>query len=273
MRLADIERRQWELWTVALVIILVFAFTIIQLALFTENKSIFLVFLGIFSILLVLYIVQREKKLLILSQQLRQEELQVLEEQAKVSLLNTRLKELSALHKAGEAITLERVPQKSLDIILQSAIELFEATRGSIMLRDGLSENFVIASAQGLDRKQMRGPQKVGESVAGWVLRTGEPLLLSGKVRDNRFTNFVEKETEIKSAVCAPLRIREKIIGVLNCSVVGENKKSFTEYDLKLLSVFAQYAAIVIENAQLRLSLRQAKPHPIPSNQTRVEPA
>ncbi|MGH7273329.1 MAG: hypothetical protein ACREIQ_02565, partial [Nitrospiria bacterium] len=128
-----------------------------------------MVFLGIFSILLCLYIVQREKKLLILSQQLRQEELQVLEEQAKVSLLNTRLKELSALHKAGEAINLERVPQKSLDIILQSAIELFEATRGSIMLRDELSENFVITSAQGLDRKQMRGPQKLGESVAGWV--------------------------------------------------------------------------------------------------------
>ena len=262
MKLIDIERRRWELWAIALVIILFFAVTVIHLALFTDNKSIFLAFLAVFSILFCFYIVEREKKLLGLSRQLAQEELQVLDEQSKVSLLNTRLKELSALHKAGEAIHLEKLPQKSLDIILQSAMELFEATRGSIMLLDEQREHFVIASAQGLHPNWTKKPQKATEGVAGWVLQTGEPLLLSGKVKDNRFTNFVEKETHIKSAMCAPLRLYEKVIGILNCTVVGENKKTFTEYDLKLLSVFAQYAAIAVENAQLRLALKQSKPHP-----------
>jgi transcriptional regulator with GAF, ATPase, and Fis domain len=262
MKLIDIERRHWELWAIALVIILFFAVTIIHLALFTDNKSIFLAFLAVFSVLFCFYIVEREKKLLGLSRQLSQEELQVLEEQSKVSLLNTRLKELSALHRAGEAVHLEKLPQRSLDIILQSAMELFEATRGSIMLLDEQREHFVIASAQGLHLNWMKKTQKATESVAGWVLQTGEPLLLSGKVKDNRFTNFVEKETHIKSAMCAPLRLYEKVIGVLNCTVVGENKKTFTEYDLKLLSVFAQYAAIAIENAQLQLTLKQSKPHP-----------
>ena len=261
MKLIDIERRHWELWAIALVILLFFAITVIHLALFTDNKSIFLAFLAIFSLLFCFYIVEREKKLLGLSRQLAQEELQVLEEQSKVSLLNTRFKELSALHRAGEAIHLERVPQRSLDIILQAAMELFEATRGSIMLLDDRRENFVIASAQGLHPDWMKKTQKASEGVAGWVLQTGEPLLLSGKVKENRFTNFVEKETTIKSAMCAPLRLYEKMIGVLNCTVVGENKKTFTEYDLKLLSVFAQYVAIAIENAQLRLTLKQSKAH------------
>jgi len=265
MKLIDIERRHWELWAIALVIILFFAITVIHLALFTDNKSIFLAFLAIFSLLFCFYIVEREKKLLVLSRQLAQEELQVLEEQSKVSLLNTRLKELSALHRAGEAVHLERVPQRSLDIILQSAMELFEATRGSIMLLDEQRVNFVIASAQGLHPDWMKKPQKATEGVAGWVLQTGEPLLLSGKVKDHRFTNFVEKEMTIKSAMCAPLRLYEKVIGVLNCTMVGENKKSFTEYDLKLLSVFAQYTAIAIENAQLRLALKQSKGRPSPS--------
>jgi len=259
MRQRDIERRHWELWAIALVIILFFATTVIHLALFTENKSIFLAFLAIFSLLFCFYIVERESKLLALNRQLAQEELQVLEEQSKVSLLNTRLKELSALHKAGEAVHLEQVPQKSLDLILQSAMELFEATRGSIMLLDEKSENFIIASAQGLHPDWMKQAPKAIEGVAGWVLKTGEALLLSGKVRDNRFTNFVEKETDIKSSMCAPLRLHENVIGVLNCTVVGENKKSFTEYDLKLLSVFAQYAAIAIENAQLRIALKKGR--------------
>lgn len=259
MRRVDIERRHWELWAIAMTIILVFSITVIQLALFTENKSIFLGFLGIFSLLFCFYIVEREKKLLKLSRQLGQEELQVLEEQSKVSLLNTRLKELSALHKAGEAINLERAPQKSLDIILQSAMELFEATRGSIMLLDDGNEHFVVASANGLLPDWIKKRQRVTEGVAGWVVRTGEPLLLSGKVKDNRFTNFVEKESEIRSAMCAPLRLSDKVIGVLNCTVVGNNKKTFTEYDLKLLSVFAQYAAVAIENAQLRMTLKQGR--------------
>lgn len=127
------------------------------------------------------------------------------------------------------------------------------------MLLDDHCENFVIASAQGLHPDWMKKPQKATEGVAGWVLKTGEALLLSGKVRDNRFTNFVEKEVNINSSMCAPLRLYEKVIGVLNCTVVGDNKKNFTEYDLKLLSVFAQYAAIAIENAQLRISLKQGK--------------
>mgnify|MGYP001603401781 CR=1 FL=1 len=45
MRQRDIERRHWELWAIALVIILFLATTVINLALFTENKSIFLAFL------------------------------------------------------------------------------------------------------------------------------------------------------------------------------------------------------------------------------------
>ncbi len=260
MKLGDVEKRQWELWGIALVTILVFATTIIYFGLFTQNKSIFLAFLGVISILLCLYIVEREKRLMLLSQRLREEELQVLEEQAKVSLLNTRLKELSALHKAGEAISLERAPQKSLDIILECAMELFEATRGSLMLLDSKSENFLVASAQGLDPKWLQKPQRCSEGVAGWVVRTGEAVLLAGKVREERFINFVEKESDIRSAMSAPLRLHEKIIGVLNCTVVGENKKHFTGYDLKLLSVFAQYAAIAIENAQLRMALKQGRP-------------
>lgn len=263
MRLGDLERRQWELWGLAIIVILVFATTIIYFGLFTENKSIFLAFLGVISILLCLYIVEREKKLLVLRQRLRQEELQVLEEQAKVSLLNTRLKELSALHKAGEAISLERAPQKSLDIILESAMELFDATRGSLMLLDDKSEHFLVASAHGLDPLWIQNPQKSTDGVAGWVVRTGEAVLLSGKVKEERFSNFVEKESDIRSAMSAPLRLHEKVIGVLNCTVVGENKKKFTGYDLKLLSVFAQYAAIAIENAQLKMALKQSKALPL----------
>ena len=270
MRIADVERRQWELWTIALFVILVFALTVIHLALFTENKSVFLIFLGVFSVLFCLYVVEREGKLLVLAKRLRQEEMQILDEQGKVSLLNAHLKELAALHKAGEAVSLERAHQRSLDDILSSAMELFEADRGSIMLLDEQGENLLITSARGVDPKWLKHPQKSDEGVAGWVLQTGEPLLLATKPSDSRFVHITEKDSDIKSAICVPLRVRDRVVGVLSCCILEQHRKTephqkaeqhrktFTEYDLKLLSVFALYASIAIENAQLKVSLHKA---------------
>lgn len=257
MRMADVQRRQWELWAITLFIIIFFALTVIHLALFTENKSIFLIFLGIFSILFCLYVVEREGKLLSLAMRLQQEERQVLDEQGKVSQLSARLKELAALDQVGKIVHQEGVPQRALEIILASAMELFETGRGSIMVMDEKGEFLNIATARGVDRKWLETPQRADEGVAGWVISTGDPLLLTAKPWDRRFTNFMEKDPAITSAICVPLRVRGKVIGVINCSVVSPQNKTFTEYDLKLLSVFSQYASIAIENAQLRAHLKE----------------
>jgi transcriptional regulator with GAF, ATPase, and Fis domain len=260
MKRKDIEKRRRELWIIAILVIAVYSTSVIALSYFQESKSTFLIFLGIFSFLFCSYVVDKERRLMELNRQLRIEELQTLEQEVTISLLNTKLKEISTLHKAVEAVSLEREPHKALDKLLKSVLELFKISRSSIMLIDEKGETLIVAASSGLEEKFFK-PQKIGEGVAGWVAKTGEPIILPGKVKGGRFVNFIDKEADIFSSLCVPLSLGVKVIGVLNCSSLSHERHAFTEYDLELLSVFAHYASVALENAQLRSKLKKDPHH------------
>ena len=255
MKTNEIEKKLRELWIIAILVIIAYATSVIALSYFLESKSTFLVFLTIFSVLFCAYVVDKERRLMDLNRQIRIEEFQTLEQEVTISLLNTRLKEISSLHKAVEAVSLEKEPQKALDKLLRSVMGLFNISRGSIMLMDTRGVNLVVAASAGL-KDEFLMPLKIGEGIAGWVAKTGEPLILPGRVKEGKFTNFIEKETEIISSLCVPLSIGGKIIGVLNCASLINDRHIFTEYDLELISVFAHYATVALENAQLKASLK-----------------
>ncbi len=254
----DLNRRFWELRAITLAVILFLASTIIVVNLVSQQRSMSALFLGVFAILFCLYTADTDRRLDRIRKKLYAEEFRLLEEQANNSVLNRRLKEVSALHKAVEAVSLERQPKKALDTVLRETVELFNAPRGSIMLLDPTGQRFVIASSVGLNPEQSSKMPPASDGVAGWVIRTREPILLTGKVQDDRFANLAPKDTHIHSAICAPLRVREKVIGVINCSSIQPDH-SFTEYELKLLSIFARYASVTIENAQLFAELQKSR--------------
>lgn len=256
MKPTDIEKKRQELWIIAITVIIAYSTSVIALSYFLQSKGAFIIFLGIFSVLFCLYIVDKERRLMELNRQLRTEELQTLEQEVTISLLNTKLKEISSLHKAIEAVSLEKEPQMALDKLLKSVLGLFNVSRGSIMLIDKKGETLVVAASSGI-KKEFFKPQKIEEGVAGWVARTGEPLLLPGKIKEGRFDNFIEKEADIISSLCVPLTLHDKIIGVLNCSSLSDDRHIFTEYELELLSVFAHYASVALENAQLLARLKK----------------
>jgi len=251
MKMTPVEKKRWELWGISLFLLLVSAGTVVAFSLITNQPPAIIVFLGIFFLLFCAYIIEREFKLQRLQQQLHDEQFKVLEEGIKISSLQTRLKELTLLQKAMTAIGMETEPEKALDTILQAAMELFEADRGSIMLVDEASQQLVIAASIGLKPEHIaKGGPKVGEGIAGYVVQTGEALLLPAKIKTEQYKNFEMKDTELRSSICAPLQSRHKIIGVMNYSTLAPKKRLFTEYDLKLLTVFSQYAALVIDAAQ-----------------------
>lgn len=256
MKIKDIEKKRAELWIIAILIIIAYSSSVIAVSYFLESKGIFLIFLGVFSILFCSYIIDKERRLRELSQRLRVDEFQVLEQEATISLLNTKLKEISSLHKAVEAVSFEKEPQKALDKLLNSVLELFKISRSSIMLIDEKKEILVVAASSGLEERFFK-PQKIGEGVAGWVAKTGKPLILPGRVKEGRFVNFIEKEADIISSLCVPLSLGNKIIGILNCSSLSKDRHAFTEYDLELLSIFAHYASVALENAQLRATFKK----------------
>jgi transcriptional regulator with GAF, ATPase, and Fis domain len=250
-QMTPLEKKRWELWGISLFLLLTSAGTVIVFSLITEQPPVMIIFLGVFFLLFCAYIIEREFKLQRFQQQLQEERFRVLEEEVKVSALQSRLKELTVLQKAMAAIGMEAEPEKALDTILRAAMELFGADRSSLMLVDEASQTLVIAAAIGIKPEhQAKSRPKIGEGIAGYVVQTGEALLLPPKINTEQYKNFEAKDTEIRSSICAPLRGRQKIIGVLNYGIVDPKKRVFSEYDLKLLTIFAQYATLVIDAAK-----------------------
>ncbi|HXC62363.1 MAG TPA: GAF domain-containing protein [Nitrospiria bacterium] len=251
MKMTPVEKKRWELWGISLFLLLTSGATVVIFGLITQQSPVKIVFLGIFILLFCAYIIMREFKLQKLQQQLQEEQTKVLEEEIRISSLESRLKELTGLQKAMMAIGMETEPEKALTTILRSALDFFAADRGSIMLVDETSQRLLIAAAIGLKPEYIaKGGPKIGEGIAGHVVQTGEALLLSPQVKTEQYKNFEMKETELRSSICAPLRSRHKIIGVMNYSITNPKKRLFTEYDLKLLTIFAQYAILVIDAAK-----------------------
>ena len=259
MQLKPIEKKRWQLVALSSIILIAISGTVIVFGLIIQEKPIFLFSLGLLVLLFCSYMIESEFRLEKVEQKLREEQFHTLEEQAKQSALGSQLKELTALYKGMEAVSRERTPEKALEGILRTLMELFRADRGSIMLLDSASQNLMIAVSAGIPQEFVAKTRvKLGEGVAGHVAETGEPLIIPGRAQSKDYTNFEMKTADLQSSICAPLRTQERIMGVLNFSIVQKTGRLFTENDLKLLMVFAQYAGMTLEHAQLLMAARKA---------------
>lgn len=146
---------------------------------------------------------------------------------------------------------------KFLDIIMETLLKLIQADTGSLMLIDENKKELVIKSAVGLSEKIINGTKlKMGERIAGYVAEKGEPLLLyNGLENDPRFKGLDSKR-EIKSSISVPIKVRNKIIGVMNFNIITSSH-IFNEDDLRFMTILASWAGSAIENAKLFQELRE----------------
>jgi len=163
-----------------------------------------------------------------------------------------RATELSALYSIGTAISTELERNPVLQKVLDHAIELLHARKGSVMLRE--EEDLHIEVASGLSEEIISSVRlRLGEGIAGKVAQEGRPRLLLKGVAD---TESRSQGREYHSALCVPLIVRENVIGVINISDRRDDG-NFTEKDLELLGMLANQAAIAIENARLHDELHE----------------
>jgi len=89
-------------------------------------------------------------------------------------------------------------------------------------------------------------PIEFGKGVAGWVLKEGKPLLLNGEVEGKKFEKFHQEGQSDQVAMCIPLRLAERTIGVVNVNRLNSGAE-FDQDDLQILTIFADNAAVAIE--------------------------
>ncbi|MBA2880121.1 Nif-specific regulatory protein [Desulfosalsimonas propionicica] len=139
-----------------------------------------------------------------------------------------------------------------LEMILEAGARMMRARASSLLLLEKKTGrlNFQVATgAKKEDIKQFS--LRMGEGIAGHVASTGEPLLIPDVSRDRRWYRYISDQIGFKtrSIACVPLKVGSRVIGVVEFINKGE-KGRFQESDLELINVFAELAAIAIENAR-----------------------
>lgn len=156
---------------------------------------------------------------------------------------------LRSLYEVGSALGTSLRLEDVLRKVMDESISLLGAESGSLMLVDEVRSELKMLVAQGLDEQIVTTTRvNLGEGISGWVAQEGQPRLLSKEVQTD--DNFVGAGGPTESAMCVPLKSKDRCIGVLNLSgrVDGED---FTDEDLKILTILASHAASAIDIAQL----------------------
>jgi signal transduction histidine kinase/DNA-binding response OmpR family regulator len=163
--------------------------------------------------------------------------------------LKKKVEELDALYKAGTSLSTTTSLNELLYKIVSLATQVIDAQTGSIMLIQPEDSTLTIKASIGLDANIIRQTKlRLGSSIAGYVAQNGEPLMVEDIRDDSRFSHLSKKHYSTRSLLCVPLKVKDKILGVINLS----DKKTgtpFTGEDLRLLATFASQAAIAIDDA------------------------
>jgi signal transduction histidine kinase len=184
---------------------------------------------------------------------------EVLKEQSAV--MHRQLVALRIIQQVAQNLTLNLDLDSLLKQILRSAVQVMQASAGSLLLLDPTSDELVFAVIEGGGGTALEGqrlPKGVG--IAGWVAEHGEPLIVDDVTRDKRYFPGIAEDLsfEITSLICVPMMAKGQLIGVLQIL----NKKSgepFTNEDQETLSTFAAQSAIAIENTRLYQDLREER--------------
>ena len=157
-----------------------------------------------------------------------------------------------------------RIPriEDLLSHVLERTMRAVSAGIGSIMLLDRERRTLRIAVGRGL-QETGRGPVevKVGEGIAGKVVEMGEAVVVEDIEKDPRFGQQSDPRYGGGSFICMPLRVAERIVGVVNLSkkeVAPGTTGVFSQTDLQFLNALATYTAYAVDNARLFEEAQQA---------------
>lgn len=142
--------------------------------------------------------------------------------------------------------------------IVDVARAIFRARAASVFLLDGEADELVFEAVSGEGEESLVGrrfPSSTG--IAGWVLVTGQSLVLDDVSADPRFAAQAAQSTGYvpKAIMAVPLLSGERTLGVLEV-LDRPSGERFTMDEADLLGMFATQAAVALDLLQRSRSAR-----------------
>jgi GAF domain-containing protein len=158
---------------------------------------------------------------------------------------------LASVEATGKAL-LPASNTELLQTVVDAAARIFGAAAASICLVDETDQVLVFKVAYGAGKDEVLGMRiPIDRGIAGYVANTGQPIAISNVQQDPRFNQEFARSTGYvpRSILATPLIIGDRVIGVME--VLDKiSAPSFGMQDMELLGVFAQQAAIAIDQSQ-----------------------
>ena len=163
--------------------------------------------------------------------------------------------QLDAFQQISEICALVATALNEHDLLeksLQQIMRLVGATRGSIFLLDPDGKDLTLQTAIGLKKdEQKQMIKKMGEGIIGHVAKRKLPIVVDDIETDDRFHDFkARKSYQTPSFICAPLIIKDQLIGVINITD-KESGLRFTKNEMQLLDFLSSQIALNYRRIEL----------------------
>lgn len=167
------------------------------------------------------------------------------------------LREALGLAATTGAIAAPISYSRLLEMIVETAAYVIKARAASLFLIDEQARELVFEVALGQkaeEAKKFRVP--LGHGIAGLVAATGQPMAISDAQSDPRHAREIAESIGYmpQSILCVPLFSHDQVIGVLEL-LDKEGASSFSAADMEALSLFANQAAVAIEQSRTHRDL------------------
>lgn len=164
-----------------------------------------------------------------------------------------RSSRLVILNDLNQKITENLDIDAVLKIIAEATLELLGGDLSKIFLLNESTREIIpkVISTKKMTHEDLSSIKyKFGEGAMGKIVERGEAMIIPDVLEYPGWKkNRKAMEMGLRSYIGYPLRVRDRIIGAINCQAQEVN--FFHEDDLNLIASLASQAAITIENARL----------------------
>jgi PAS domain S-box-containing protein len=172
--------------------------------------------------------------------------------------LQRRTSELEALAKVSADLRTARSAEDMLPLILENAVNLVEGVNGSLYLVEPESGDLVARAGYPPNERLLGRRFKPGQGITGHVARTGE-IHVSQNLSQDPLACILPEEAAVLPVngghVSLPLRVQERVVGILNVSFPEDNP--LNQAEIRLLSAISEIASSGLDRAMVMETLEQ----------------
>lgn len=144
-----------------------------------------------------------------------------------------------------------------LDTLLRNMLnitsEYVQAEASSIILLDSKNQRLEFYISLGAKASRLEKTYlELGKGLAGWVVETGQAVVVNDAGTDKRFYPIIDETSDFKTRnlLCVPLKRMGRVLGVVE-ALNKTGGQDFTPEDMEVMTALADQMAIALENANL----------------------